>query len=72
LPRVMAFVENGGLASTQGLSRQTQEHTRSPGRSVSPIVAMSPSAISGGTDLLDDLAEAATALLEFVTRSVRR
>ena len=71
-PRVMAFVEKGALAHIEALGPQAQRHSPSPGRSVSPIAAMGPVSVSGGTDLLDDLTEPATALLEFVARTLQR
>jgi len=68
LPRVMAFVEGGGLARAESGAGRFD-----PDRAPVPVVLPSvPSSPAVGTDLLDDLADAASALLRLVGAALRR
>jgi Zn-finger nucleic acid-binding protein len=71
LPRVIAFVESGGLARSELRNPQVASARHRP--NVAPLPLRSNALPSvRETDLLDDLAEAANALLGFVSGSLRR
>jgi Zn-finger nucleic acid-binding protein len=66
LPRVMAFVENGGLIRAAIRDQQAERGHRSLRPAVTPLLAPGSPSPVGGTDLLEDLADAARALLSFL------
>jgi Zn-finger nucleic acid-binding protein len=70
LPRVLAFVQRGGLEKARLLERDEQR-ARQNARSSAPL-AVDSTSITGDTSLLGDLADALNALLDFVTSLVRR
>jgi Zn-finger nucleic acid-binding protein len=67
LPRVLAFVQSGGLERARYLERQRDRQLPAP----SSPTSMSITHVSGDTTLLADLAEAGSALLAHVTGLIR-
>ena len=77
LPRVLAFVESGGLERARRRDeerrhRQRQEQLQSGGATMATVTATNSTHVTGETDLLDDLADAGIALVGFVASLLRR
>jgi Zn-finger nucleic acid-binding protein len=71
LPRVLAFVETGGLERARRRSEELQRKRRQnqvhdAGATLAAANATNSTQITGETDLLEDLADAGTALLGFI------
>lgn len=72
LPRVMAFVESGGLIRAQQRRQEQERLSRPPQVSAFPPLTASTSALGPGPELLDDLGHVASALLSLVNSALRR
>ena len=68
LPRVLTFVRNGGLARAE--ARRRTENRPPPSVVALPSMATTRTNV-GGTDLLEDLADAGNALLSYVRHALK-